>query len=94
MKDNKNEEFYEYILKALWGYMSDKLAIPVSELSRESVLTETSIRNLDGELVQKFVSILDTCEFARYAPSEGTSQMESVYRDAIDVISKIEQKVR
>jgi hypothetical protein len=94
MKENKSEEFYEYILKALWGYMSDKLAIPLSELSRESVLSETSQRNIDSEMINKFMSILDTCEFARFAPSSGTSQMESLFKDAIDVISKIEQKVR
>jgi len=74
--------------------MSDKLAIPLSELSRESIIEETTKRNIDSELLQKFTTILDTCEFARYAPSGGTSQMESLYKDAIDVISKIEQKVR
>lgn len=94
MRGNKKEEFFEYILKALWGYMSDKLSIPVSELSRESVVYETSKRNIDQDLIQKFLSILDTCEFARYAPSEGTSQMDEVYNDAIGVISKIEQKMK
>jgi hypothetical protein len=94
MKENKNEAFYEYILKALWGYMSDKLAIPVSELSRDNFISETSERNVDDDIVQKFLSILDTCEYARYAPAEGTAQMELLYKDAIEVISKMEQKVR
>ena len=94
MKGNKKEEFYEYILKAMWGYMSDKLSIPVSELSREK-FTESSVKhNINEELTQKFLSILDTCEFARYAPAEGTSQMDAVYADAIDIISRIEQNIR
>ena len=94
MKGNKNEEFFEYILKALWGYMSDKLSIPVSELSRERVVDETAKRNIEQELIQKFLSILDTCEFARYSPTQASSQMDEVYNDAISVISKIEQKMK
>jgi hypothetical protein len=94
MKDNKNEEFHEYILKALWGYMSDKLAIPAAELSREKVQEESTLLNIDQEYIQKFLEILDTCEFARYAPVESVSQMDNVYNDAISVISKIEQSIK
>ncbi len=94
MKGNRKEEFYEYILKALWGYMSDKLNIPVSELSREKLLDEAGRRNIDQDLIKKFMEILDTCEFARYAPASEASQMDNVYADAINVISKIEQKVK
>jgi uncharacterized membrane protein len=94
MRDNKSEEFYEYILKALWGYMSDKLSIPVSELSRDKVKDEIGNRNIDDQLVQQFMHILDTCEFARYAPSESPLQMEHVYNEAISVITKIEQNIK
>jgi uncharacterized membrane protein len=94
MKGNKKEEFYEYILKAMWGYMSDKLTIPVSELSREKIIESSANHKISEELTQKFLSILDTCEFARYAPAEGTSQMDAVYADSIDIISKIEQNIR
>jgi uncharacterized membrane protein len=94
MKDNKKEEFYEYILKAMWGYMSDKLSIPVSELSREKVLESSESHKISQELTRKFLEVLDTCEFARYAPTEGTSQMDAVYKDSIEIISKIEQVVR
>jgi hypothetical protein len=94
MKDNKKEEFYEYILKALWGYMSDKLSIPVSDLSRQKINEETANRNIDAGSIQKFLEIIDTCEFARYSPSEGVSQMDAVYADAIQVMSKIEQQMK
>jgi hypothetical protein len=94
MKGNKSEEFYEYILKALWGYMSDKLSIQVSELSRDSIQEAASKKNINAEMLQKFLTIIDTCEFARYAPAGGTSQMENLYNDAIEVISKMEQMVR
>jgi hypothetical protein len=94
MRDNKGEEFHENILKALWGYMSDKLSIPVSELSRDKVKDEIGNRNIEPQLVQQFLQILDTCEFARYAPTESASQMENVYNEAISVITKIEQNIK
>jgi hypothetical protein len=94
MRNNKSEEFHENILKALWGYMSDKLSIPVSELSRDKVKDEIGNRNIEPQLVQQFLQILDTCEFARYAPSENVSQMENVYNEAISVITKIEQNIK
>jgi len=94
MKDNRKEEFFEYILKALWGYMSDKLSIPVAELSREKILEETGKLNIDSELIKKFLQTLDNCEFARYAPYEDSSQMDKIYNDSISIISKIEQKIR
>ena len=94
MTENKKENFYEYILKALWGYMSDKLSIPVAELSREKVLEETSNKKIESDIIKKFLEILDTCEYARYAPIEDNTQMDSVYKDAITVISQIEQKMK
>jgi len=94
MTENKKENFYEYILKALWGYMSDKLSIPVAELSREKVLEETSNKKIESDIIKKFLEILDTCEYARYAPIQDNTQMDSVYKDAITVISQIEQKMK
>lgn len=94
MKDNNRQGFYEYILKALWGYMGDKLNIPVAELSREKTLEITSARGIDKELVDKFISIADLCEFARYAPASDAGELTIVYNDAIDLISKMEQKIK
>jgi hypothetical protein len=74
--------------------MSDKLSIPVAELSREKVLEETSNKKIEPDIIKKFLEILDTCEYARYAPIEDNTQMDSVYKDAITVISQIEQKMK
>jgi hypothetical protein len=94
MKENKKEEFYEYILKALWGYMSDKLSIPVAELSREKVVAATDNKKIDTEIIHKFLGILDTCEYARFAPIKDNAQMETIYKDSITVISLMEQNVK
>lgn len=94
MKNNQKEGFYEYILKALWGYMSDKLSIPVSELGRERIISEAYARQIKEEILNNFLEIIDTCEFARYAPFSDSSQMDIIYHKAAEVISKIEQNIR
>ncbi len=94
LKNEKKEEFYEYILKALWGYMSDKLSIPLAELSQEKIIEATGKRNIKPEVVNRFIEILNTCEYARYAPVEDNSQMDIVYADSISVISQIEQNIK
>jgi hypothetical protein len=94
LKTGNKEQFYENILKALWGYMSDKLTIPVSELSREKVQDEVRNRNIDIGLINKFLEITDACEYARYAPLAGSSKMDSIYNDAVSLLSSFEQKVK
>lgn len=94
MKDNNREGFYEYILKAMWGYISDKLNIPASELSRDRIVELAAQKNIEDEQLQRFFKVVDHCEFARYAPSEGSGELANIYNESIDIISKIEQKIR
>lgn len=94
LKNNKQEEFYNEVLQALWGYLSDKLAIQHSELSRESAVAALEKHEVEQELTQNFIQVLDTCEYARYAPSAEGTQMDEVYRQASQIISKIEQKLK
>lgn len=94
MKENKNEEFYDEVLKASWGYISDKMSIPVSELSKDNVEQELMKHNVDKALSEEFIRVLDECEFARYAPSSATSGMDRIYSAAIEVISKMESSIK
>lgn len=57
------------MLNALWGYMSDKLSIPVSELSKDNINAELEQYGIDEQLRQEAMSLIDKCEFAQYAPS-------------------------
>lgn len=86
--------FYEELLKASWGYLGDKFNIPVSNLSRDNVREVLNNKNVDAEDIDAFITVVDECEFARYAPGTGHTEMEKVYGDAINVISKLEQKIR
>jgi hypothetical protein len=93
LSTNQKEQFYDEVLKAIWGYLSDKANISLSELSRDTALELLKNKNIDDEIVQKFVQLLDSCEFARYAPSvEGA--MQDDYNKAIDVITKLQQKLK
>lgn len=91
---NKKDEFYDELLKALWGYLSDKLSIPVSRLTKDNVAQELSAKGIDGELIKELGNILGEVEFARYAPGDSNAAMDNVYKMAIDVIGKMENKIR
>lgn len=94
MKENKKESFYEELAKALWGYLSDKLGIPLANLSLDNAREELSKKNVQEEEITAFLDILDICEYARYAPSTITKGMDEVYKDAVSVISKLQQQLR
>jgi len=94
LRGQKREDFYEELLRALWGYFSDKLSIPVARLSRENVETELKSYGISEELTDRFLKILDSCEFARYAPSEGDAAMDRLYQDTLDAIGEMENRLK
>ena len=94
LKQKKQTEFYEEVLKALWGYIADKLNIPQEQLNKDNIQSRLEERGADLELIQEFIDVLNCCEFARYAPSGGNFAMESVYDRAIGVISKMEGQIK
>lgn len=94
LKNNEKENFYNEVSKALWGYLSDKLSIPLSELSKENIEEALSKHQVPEELSAQFSEVLDTCEFARYAPVSEASEMSLMYDKASELISKLEQKLR
>ena len=94
LKENKEEAFYEEVLRALWGYLSDKLNIPQSELTRENVATELTKYGVEEGLTTEFIEIINTCEFARYAPNKSTGAMDKLFTETIDAIGKMENTIK
>lgn len=94
LKQNLYTAFYEELHKALLGFISDKLNMPVSELSRDRIAESLKEENVDAGLTDTFIGILDACEFARYAPDAGHEAMEAHYKSAIDVISSIDSNMK
>ena len=89
MKEGKQSEFYDEVLRALWGYVGDKLNMPVEQLSRENISQQLSAHQVSSETIQQFIGALDECEFARYAPGDATGNMNKVYESAMTAITQI-----
>lgn len=95
MKAHNAAAFYEEVLKALWGYVSYKLNIDKAELNRDNISDLLKRKNVEDVLIQEFISVLDTCEFARYAPgAESDQEMDKVYSGGIDIITKLDKAIR
>ena len=94
LKEHNKEKFYDEVLRALWGYFSDKLSIPLANLSKNNIEAELSKYGISDALIGKFMNILNTCEFARYAPAESDAAMENVYNDAVAAIGEMESKLK
>lgn len=94
LKQNRINEFYDEILKTLWGYMSDKMNIPLSLLSKDNVAAELEKRGADASLVEKLHTVLNEAEFARYAPGDASATMDKVYEMSMNVIDKMEDSIK
>ena len=94
LKESKQEAFYEEVLKALWGYISDKMNIPVAHLSKDNVEQQLMQHGVDKALSDEFLQLLNECEFARYAPSSVAGGMDKVYAAAIEVISRMDNSIK
>lgn len=90
MAQGKQDEFYDEVLRALWGYVGDKLNIPVAELSRDNITERLLERNVDNGIITVFVDAIDECEYARYAPGEARGKMNNVYEKAMKGITDID----
>lgn len=94
LSENKKDAFYDEVLKALWGYISDKLNIPVSRLSKDNIEEKLRNHGVNEELIKEFLNALNDCEFARFAPGDENQAMDKVYSSSIEVISKMENSIK
>ena len=94
MVAGKQGEFYDEVLRALWGYMGDKLNIPVSELSHDNIADKLAEHHVDEQTVNSFIEALDECEFERYAPGDAAGNMNKTYESAATAIEKIEEVMK
>lgn len=93
MKEGNRRRFHDEMLKALWGYLSDKLNIPVANLTKENVREELLKREIPAEQVNRYIDLISECEYAQYSPAE-SSAMQEKYKAAVEVISKFETLIR
>lgn len=93
MEEQNRHAFYEEMLHALWGYMSDKFNIPVSNLTKEYVREQLVKRGMTAEESQRFSQIITRCDEAQYSPM-ATAQMQEVYEEGVALLSLVEQRVK
>ncbi len=94
LKQGLGGAYYEELHKALLGYISDKLLIPAADLSKDSVSEKLRDRGVNDATIEALATLIDRCEFARYAPDGGQTQMENEYNEAVRVISDIESQMK
>ena len=94
LQEGKKDLFYDEVLRALWGYVGDKLNMPVEQLSRENINQRLAERDVPESTLLLFLSALDECEFERYAPGDATGNMNKTYEAAMTAITSIENVMK
>ncbi|MGB0976699.1 MAG: BatD family protein [Prolixibacteraceae bacterium] len=94
LKQNEDEKFYEAMLVALMGYLEDKLTLPKSELTKDTIKEKLTAKQVDSQDIEALSSLIDTCEFARYAPSQDHNIQEEVYKKALNILSIMEKTIK
>lgn len=93
LKVKDQNHFYEELSQALWGYISDKLNISRSQLSIDTVREMMTGKNVPEEIINQFIDLLNSCEFARFAPGDPGKKMEDLYEKGVEVITKAERNL-
>lgn len=93
MASNDKSNFYDEVLRALWGYVSDKLNIPVSQLTKDNISERLQSHAVDESLIAEFLQLMSDCEFERFAPANSGVGMAQIYEKALQVITKMEDSI-
>lgn len=94
LQANKKEAFYIEIFKALYGYLGDKLNINPADLSKEHIAQSLQKKSVNENTIKKLTSTIDTCEYARYAPSTASEDLTTIYDDTVELIMNIENEIK
>ena len=94
LKSNDKEQFYIEIFKALYGYISDKLNLPAIDLSKEHISETLKAKSVNDSTIQQLMTTLDNCEYARYAPSTVSGDLNNIYTNTVELITKIENEIK
>lgn len=94
VKDHDKDAFYGALLKAFWGYLSDKLTINMSSMNRVTALEALNTHHVDEQTIKEFESLIDACEMAKFAPSTVSDDIESTLKQSERLINIFEKQIR
>lgn len=93
LKAGDQSAFYDEVMRALWGYVADKLNLPVTDLTKDNVSEKLQARNVDEQSIQQFLDVLGDCEFARFAPGDPATNMDNLFNKATEVINLLDNQL-
>ncbi|MCM1366623.1 MAG: BatD family protein [Prevotella sp.] len=93
MKAGDSDMFYDEILHAIWGYLGDKLKMPVSDLNRENIADKLGVVAGDSKSIWDVIDLLDECEFAKFSPVQQSKNMPIIYQKASETIANLEDSI-
>lgn len=95
LENSQKELFFEEIEKSLWTYFSNKFNVNSADLSKETINEFFTKNNISEKASKNFTSIIEKCEFCRFAPSSlDAEDMNKVYELATNVIVEVEQDLK
>tara|TARA_B100001971_G_C18243184_1_gene572317 strand:- start:2085 stop:2489 length:405 start_codon:yes stop_codon:yes gene_type:complete len=89
-----DKAYYDEIAQALWGYIADKFSLKQSELSVETVADMLTEKGVEDTITESFINTLSNIEFARFAPSDSSDKMESIYNESVVAIMQAEKALK
>ena len=94
LDQNKTDNFYEEIYKGLNAYCTDKLTIGFADLSKDNLRLNLAAKKVSEPTIEKLISTIETCEMARFAASAVNANAQTIYEDAVQIITKIEDEIK
>ena len=88
----KKEAFYEALALALHNYLKAKLQVETVDISQDKITALLERKKIDSETITSFIAVLNSCDFARYAPSTNV-EMNAEYEKAKTIITQIDKQL-
>lgn len=93
MFQGKQKEFYDEVLKTLWGYIGDKLNIPVEQLTKDNISDKLQNKGISADSIVQFINAIKDCEYERFAPGDTSGNMEKIFSEAMDAIESVDNQI-
>jgi len=88
----QKEQFYNALERALHNYLKSKLRLETSEFNKEKIEELLGNKNINSATLEGFISLLTSCELARYTPLS-TVDMQNDYKKAAGVINDLDKQL-
>ncbi|MDR0971527.1 MAG: BatD family protein [Bacteroidales bacterium] len=92
--NNKEDDFYSEIAKAVWNYLEDRFHLVKMDLNFDNVRDTLKKKNIDDDTINNMITLLNNCEYVRFSQKDENKKMENLYKEAMDSLSDIESQIK